>query len=123
MILGEYFQIQDDFFDCYASPESLGKVGTDIEEGKCTWLAVMAFKHGTSEHKELLQFMFDQECRSVEDVKKVKELYSELELPLLFESVEKQMTEKAEAAIAAVNHAGLEKVLKLLFARIHKRSK
>ncbi|KAG6833026.1 hypothetical protein H0H87_012285 [Tephrocybe sp. NHM501043] len=35
--LGEYFQVQDDFLDFSATPEVLGKIGTDIVDNKCSW--------------------------------------------------------------------------------------
>ena len=52
--MGEYFQIQDDFLDCYADPEVLGKVGTDILDNKCSWVINTALQHATPEQRAVL---------------------------------------------------------------------
>ena len=38
MDIGHLFQVQDDILDAFGDSQMTGKIGRDIEEGKCTWL-------------------------------------------------------------------------------------
>lgn len=58
MEMGEYFQIQDDYLDCYGAPEVIGKIGTDIEDNKCSWLVVQALDRCTPEQRKILEVIF-----------------------------------------------------------------
>lgn len=40
--LGEYFQVQDDYLDCFGV--NIGKIGTDILDNKCSWVICTALK-------------------------------------------------------------------------------
>ena len=55
LIMGEYFQIQDDYLDCYGAPAVIGKIGTDIEDNKCSWLVVQALARVNPKQRELLE--------------------------------------------------------------------
>ena len=46
---------QDDYLDCFGDPEITGKVGTDIEDNKCSWLVIQALRDATPEQMQALQ--------------------------------------------------------------------
>lgn len=48
------FKVQNDFLDCFGDPDVLKKPGTDIEDGKCTWLAVSAMELASNKQKGVL---------------------------------------------------------------------
>ncbi|XP_033175587.1 farnesyl pyrophosphate synthase isoform X1 [Bombus impatiens] len=74
--MGHLFQVKDDYLDCYGSIEDIGKTGTDIAEGKCSWLIVVALQRATPEQKKIFEECYGQS--DVEKVNRVKQLYQEL---------------------------------------------
>lgn len=47
--------MQDDFLDCFGNPDVTGKIGTDIQDNKCTWLAVLCMQRATEAQKDIMK--------------------------------------------------------------------
>lgn len=84
--MGIFFQIQDDYLDCFGDPEVIGKIGTDIQENKCSWLVIQALKRVNPEQRAVLQNNYG--CDDQMKVQKVKELYKQLDLQAVYKEYE-----------------------------------
>lgn len=121
--MGEYFQVQDDYLDNFADPETLGKIGTDIQDNKCSWLVNQALTRCSPEQRKLLDDNYgrkDKECEA-----RVKKLFDELKLEAVYQDYEEQVVGEIRSKIDAVDESnGLKKaVFEEFLRKIYKRSK
>lgn len=118
--MGQYFQIQDDYLDCYGDPEVIGKIGTDIEDNKCSWLVCTALQVASEQQKEVIKAHYGR--KEAEAVAAIKALYGELGMEQRFRDYEAASYAKLEATIA--EQTLLPKaVFTSLLAKIYKRKK
>lgn len=85
--LGDYFQVQDDYLDCFGTPEQIGKVGTDIVDNKCSWLVNTALAHASPAQRKVLDESYGRKDKEAEE--RVKKVYDELDLKGKYEAYEK----------------------------------
>ncbi|XP_071725719.1 farnesyl diphosphate synthase 2-like [Rutidosis leptorrhynchoides] len=119
--MGTYFQVQDDYLDCFGAPEVIGKIGTDIEDFKCSWLVVKALELANEEQKKFLHENYGRKDPAT--VAKVKELYHTLNLQGVFEDYENTSHEKFIKSIEAHPSKAVQAVLKSFLGKIYKRQK
>ena len=66
--IGHLFQAQDDYLDCYGDPDVTGKIGTDIQDSKCTWLVVTALQCCNEEQRKVLRQNYGKSGAAVQSV-------------------------------------------------------
>jgi farnesyl diphosphate synthase len=127
LVMGEYFQVQDDYLDAYADAETLGKVGTDIQDNKCSWLVVQALARASPEQVAVLKANYGKHDDAA--VATVKALYRDLDLEGVFKAYEADSYATLTAMIKAACAPGgasekvPEHVYLALLHKIYKRNK
>ncbi|OHT04528.1 Farnesyl pyrophosphate synthase [Tritrichomonas foetus] len=117
--VGFYFQAQDDWLDVYGDVSVTGKIGTDISDGKVTWLACTALDHANEEQRnEILGNIGKSEKESQE---KVKLLYDQIGIQKLYsEFVEKENSYFVEE-LSKLDERLPKKTIKALLDKLIKR--
>lgn len=86
--LGVFFQAQDDYLDVYGDPVRIGKIGSDIEEGKCSWLVLKALELSDDTQKSIIAEHYGK--KNEESILKIKDLFYQLHLDAYFMRYEKE---------------------------------
>ncbi|CAM8909715.1 unnamed protein product [Rhodiola kirilowii] len=116
--MGIYFQVQDDYLDCFGDPKETGKIGTDIEDFKCSWLVVRALELCNEEQKKVLRDQYGK--NNAKAVAKVKALYNELDLQGAFLEYEAKTYKKLMASIESHPSKPVQALLSSFLRKGHK---
>lgn len=118
--MGQFFQVQDDYLDCFGDSSVTGKVGTDIGEGKCTWLSVVALQRASPSQRRIMEEHYGNPEQ--ESVNKVKALYMELGLPATYRAYEDSTSSMIRIHIQQISRGLNHNVFFKFLDKIHKRS-
>jgi farnesyl diphosphate synthase len=125
LLIGELFQAQDDVLDCFGDPSVIGKVGRDIEEGKCTWLFYSSIEllRNDSELQNELKSLYGIPVKEPHHVKKIKEIYKSIEIEKAFEGYILRTTDKINKVIGQLESQSLKNLSKWVLDSIIDRKK
>ncbi|CCH43512.1 Farnesyl pyrophosphate synthetase [Wickerhamomyces ciferrii] len=121
--LGEYFQIQDDYLDCFGKPEDIGKIGTDIQDNKCSWVINTALKLVNPEQRKILDENYG--LKNSEAELRVKNLFNELGIDKIYLDYEEKIANELREKISQIDESRGFKgsVLTEFLNKVYKRSK
>ena len=120
--LGRAFQIQDDLLDILSPEEISGKTfGSDIRQGKKTYLVICALNKATSAQREKLLSVLGNKNANTADILLIRDLFEELGIFATANKVVEEYLEKINKTIRILRpspaKAYLEEIPQLLVAR------
>jgi len=117
--IGHYFQVCDDMLDCYGDPLVTGKLGTDIQNGKCSWLITTVLGMCDTDQKHILEKHYGSLEPS--DVSMVRAVYQDLKVQEVFDKYEEEVHHTLMERIDQVEGIPKE-VFTFFLDRIYKRT-
>lgn len=121
--MGWYFQVQDDYLDVFGDPKVTGKVGTDIRDNKCSWIALTVFELCSSEQKAVLSLCYGRPDMGKEA--RAKDVFCQVDIEGVFRNFEMAELDNLEKRIDQIGgeHGPLKDVLWSVLEKISRRDK
>ncbi|KAJ5643711.1 Farnesyl pyrophosphate synthase [Penicillium longicatenatum] len=121
--MGRYFQVQDDYFDVFGDPKITGKVGTDIRDNKCSWMALKVFELSSSEQKAILSLCYGKP--DTEKEASVKDVFCQVNIEDVFKNFETTELDNLEKQIDQIGgeYGLLKNALWSVLGKISRRDK
>ncbi|PWA67236.1 farnesyl diphosphate synthase 2 [Artemisia annua] len=119
--MGIYAQVQDDYLDTFGDPNVVGKIGTDIENFKCSWLVAKALELSNEEQKKILSKNYG--IKDPVKVANVKKLYHTLNLEGVYQDYENKTREELIKSIDVLPNKAVQAVLRSFLKKLFKRRK
>ncbi|EAY05887.1 Polyprenyl synthetase family protein [Trichomonas vaginalis G3] len=116
---GVLFQCQDDWLDQYGQAAVTGKVGTDIQDGKVSWLFAKAMEVGNEEQRKLL--LENVGHHEPEKVQIVRDIYKALNIQKLSEEAQLAQYKELETYFSKVDPRLPQKTIKWLLGFLELR--
>lgn len=121
MEIGEKFQIQDDYLDNYGDPAMIGKIGTDIQDHKCSWLCVQALERMNEEQRALFEANYGHE--DPEKIKVIKKLFDDVGIPALYAKQEEDSLARIHKLIDENKDIIKPEWFEVIIKKVHNRQK
>ena len=101
----------------------LGKIGTDIQDNKCSWLINAALQRASPAQRATLERCYGRKDAGLEA--EVKAVYRELELDRVYREYEEEKVGEIRELIGRVDESGGLKrgVFESFLGKIYRRSK
>ncbi|KAJ5792852.1 Farnesyl pyrophosphate synthase [Penicillium pulvis] len=121
--MGWYFQIQDDYLDVFGDPKVTGKIGTDIRDNKCSWIALTAFELCSSEQKAMLSLCYGRPDKGKEA--RAKDVFCKVGIEDVYDNFEVTELDNLKKQIDQIGgeHGSLKDVLWSVLKKISRRDK
>jgi len=123
--MGIKFQIEDDYLDCFQDPKILGKIGTDIQDHKNTWLAQLILRLMRERNLQTERKLFEEHYGKKEDshVQIIKDLYRRLGAPEAYEKQEEESYKRIQEMVSGARDVLPEAIFLPILKKIHRREK
>jgi farnesyl diphosphate synthase len=115
--MGYYFQAEDDWLDVYADPKVTGKIGTDLKDGKVTWLSCRALELCDATQREILIASLGH------DEAAARSIYDAVNVNLEYERYESETRERLQARVDQLSEAYPKATITVLLKLLTKRKR